>query len=75
MAVAIAEAAQAEDVRRYARAFDAASAGSRTDPQWPCPHCFVTGVTAALQPLTQAGVTYAMHCVLCGETLQGDGLR
>jgi hypothetical protein len=70
MAVVVAEAHHAEDVRRYAEAFDIAFVNARIDPSLPCPRCFVVGVVSALQPLAHAGALSAMRCVRCGETLE-----
>jgi hypothetical protein len=75
MAVVIAGAARAEDVRRYAQAFDVASDGGKSILSLPCPHCFLIGVTATLRTLTQGNAISAMRCLLCGETLPGGDFR
>ena len=75
MAVVIAGAAQAEDVRRYAQAFDVASAGGSSVLSLPCPRCFLAGVTAPLHALAQGDAISAMRCLTCGETLLGGNFR
>ena len=70
MAIVIAGADNAEDVRRYSRAFDEASTSADNNETLPCPRCFLAGLFSGLRPVEGRDHAVAMRCPVCAETLE-----
>jgi hypothetical protein len=69
MAIVIAGADRAEDVRRYSRAFDEASMSADNSELLPCPRCFLAGVHSVLRSVESGDRVVATRCTVCGETI------
>jgi RecJ-like exonuclease len=71
MAIVIAGADRAEDVRRYSRAFDEASMDADNGEELPCPRCFLAGLHSGLRSVECGDRVVATRCTVCGETIDG----
>jgi RecJ-like exonuclease len=69
MAIVIAGADSADDVRRYSRAFDEASMSADNGRTLPCPRCFLAGLHSGLRSVECGDRAVVTRCTVCGETI------